>query len=180
MNLCIILVDVDVSTLQSLTTTSYGKWEIIMIQRFEQFSYSISGIYRLILKLEKEEMEKYGYRGAFALYLSIMSRYPGGITATRLCELCDRDKAGVSRIINEMEEKGLVRRECRRDNAYRAKLTLTDEGKRAAAIVKRAAELAVTEAGRGLSDDDRKVLYSSLELIESNLKRISDDGINKE
>ncbi len=149
-----------------------------MIQRFEQFSYSISSIYRLILKLEKEEMEKYGYRGSYALYLSIMSRYPGGITATRLCELCDRDKAGISRIINEMEEKGLVRRETHKDNTYRAKLILTDEGRRAATFVKRTAEVAVSEASRGLSEEDRHTLYAALELIESNLKRITDDGIN--
>jgi len=148
-----------------------------MIQRFEQFSYSISSIYRLILKLEKEEMEKCGYRGSYALYLSIMSRYPGGITATRLGELCDRDKAGISRIINEMEQKGLVNRVCHKDNFYRAKLVLTEEGRKAANFVKQRAIIAVSEASRGLSEEDRRSLYTSLELIESNLKRISDEGI---
>ena len=150
-----------------------------MIQRFEQFSYAISSIYRHILKLEKEEMEKHGYRASYALYLSVMSRYPLGITATRLGELCDRDKAGISRVINEMEEKGLVRRECYKDNFYRAKLILTPEGRKAALYVRQRAEIAVAEAGKGLSDEDRKILYSCLETIESNLRQICDEGINK-
>ncbi|MBE6584522.1 MAG: MarR family transcriptional regulator [Ruminococcaceae bacterium] len=149
-----------------------------MIQRFEQFSYSISSIYRLILKLEKEEMEKCGYRGSYALYLSIMSRYPGGITATRLGELCDRDKAGISRIINEMEEKGLVHRECHKDNFYRAKLVLTAEGRKAASFVKQRAVIAVSAASQGLSEEDRRTLYAALYIIEENLKKISDNGIS--
>jgi DNA-binding MarR family transcriptional regulator len=149
-----------------------------MIQRFEQFSYSISSIYRLILKLEKEEMEKCGYRGSYALYLSIMSRYPLGITATRLGELCDRDKAGISRVINDMEEKGLLRRECHKDNFYRAKLVLTDEGRKAASFVKQRAVVAVSEASRGLSEEDRRTLYAALDIIENNLKRITDEGMS--
>ena len=143
-----------------------------MIQRFEQFSYDISSIYRLILKLEKEEMEKNGYRGSYALYLSVMSRYPGGITAARLGELCDRDKAGISRTIGEMEEKGLVRRECYKDNFYRAKLTLTPKGRESAQFVRQRAEWAVSAAGQGISDEDRRTMYACLEIIEANLRKI--------
>ena len=150
-----------------------------MIQRFEQFSYEISSIYRHILKLSKEEMEKQGYRGSYALYLSVMSRYPGGITATRLGELCDRDKAGISRTINEMEEKGLIRRECYKDNFYRAKLILTPKGKEAAAFVRQRAEWAVSEASRGISEEDRQKMYACLETIEANLRKICDEADDK-
>ena len=147
-----------------------------MIQRFEQFSYDISSIYRLILKLEKEEMEKNGYRGSYALYLSVMSRYPGGITAARLGELCDRDKAGISRTIGEMEANGLVRRECYKDNFYRAKLILTPKGKEAAQFVRQRAEWAVTAAGQGISEEDRRAMYACLEIIEANLRKICEES----
>lgn len=147
-----------------------------MIQRFEQFSYDISSIYRLILKLEKEEMEKNGYRGSYALYLSVMSRYPGGITAARLGELCDRDKAGISRTIGEMEANGLVRRECYKDNFYRAKLILTPKGKEAAQFVRQRTEWAVTAAGQGISEEDRRTMYACLEIIEANLRKICEES----
>lgn len=151
-----------------------------MIERFESFTSSINGIYRYILKIEREEMEKYGYRGSYALYLAIMSRFPEGITATRLGELSDRDKAGISRILAEMEENGLVERQTNKNNFYRAKLVLTPKGKEAADFVREKAISAVSEAGAGISDDDRQVFYDCLFTIASNLRKISNQGLNDE
>ncbi len=155
----------------------------IMIERFEQFSYSINGIYRYILKIEKEEMEKYGYRGSYALYLAIMSHFPDGLTVSRLSELSDRDKAGISRIVSDMEENGLVMRQTNKSNFYRAKLVLTEKGKEVADFVREKAIAAVIEAGRGVSDEDRRVFYECLFIIASNLKKICNEGLpekNKE
>lgn len=150
-----------------------------MIERFESFTSSINGIYRYILKIEREEMEKYGYRGSYALYLAIMSRFPEGITATRLGELSDRDKAGISRILAEMEENGLVERQTNKNNFYRAKLVLTQKGKEVADFVREKAISAVSEAGAGISDDDRQVFYECLFTITSNLRKISNSGLHK-
>ncbi len=150
----------------------------LMIERFEQFSYSINAIYRYVLKIEREEMEKHGYRGSYALYLSIMSHFPEGLTATRLGELSDRDKAGISRIVSEMEENGLIRRESRHDNFYRAKLILTDKGREAADFVRQKAIAAVSEAGGGISDENRKIFYECLFTIASNLRRIGNEGLS--
>ena len=148
-----------------------------MVDRYEQFSSLISGIYRQIQKLEREEMEKYGCKGAFAQYLIAMSRHPEGMTAARLCEICDKDKAAISRVIAEMEEKGLVQKISNGAHPYRAALLLTAEGKNAAAFVAQRATAAVQRAGEGLSNADRQAFYAALELINVNLKRICDDGI---
>ena len=148
-----------------------------MVSRYEHFSALISGIYRQIQKLEREEMEKYGFKGAFAQYLLAMSRHPEGMTAAKLCELCDKDKAAISRVIAEMEEKGLVKKVGEGAHSYRAALLLTAEGKNAAAFVAERATAAVLRAGDGLFDADRKVFYKALELINVNLKKICDDGI---
>ena len=67
-----------------------------MIERFEQFTYATNVIYRCILKLERDEMEKYGYRASYALYLAIMLRFPEGLTATKLSELSDKLSVKVS------------------------------------------------------------------------------------
>ena len=58
-----------------------------IIERFEAFTYSINSIYRHVLKIERDEMEKLGYRGSYALYLAIMSRFPDGVTASKLSEI---------------------------------------------------------------------------------------------
>ena len=160
--------------------TKEKKMDVSMIERFEQFTYSINGIYRYILKIERDEMEKYGYRASYALYLAAMSRFPDGLTAARLSELCDRDKAGISRIVSEMEENGLITRQSNRDNFYRAKLVLTENGKKIADVVQKKAISAVAQAGGDISDSDRKIFYECLSLIASNLRRVSIEGLDKE
>jgi len=79
-----------------------------MIDRFEQFVSYISAIHRDIQKIERDQMVKYGLKGAYAQYLVAMDHYPEGITAAKLCEVCDIDKAAVSRVLSEMEKKKLV------------------------------------------------------------------------
>ena len=148
-----------------------------MLQRFELFTSGISSMYRDVQKIERDEMEKYGLRGSYVQYLVAMSHFPEGVTSTKLSEICDKDKAAISRIVVEMEEKGLVTRETDKNNLYRAKLVLTDEGRKAANFVYERAEKAVNAAGMGLGDDDRKIFYGALAIFEANLRRISRDGI---
>lgn len=148
-----------------------------MLSRFELFTGVISAIYRNIQKIERDEMEKYGLRGVYAQYLLAMSHYPEGITASGLCEVCDKDKAAVSRAVAEMTEKGLVLRQTSNDHLYRAKLLLTDAGSEAARFVAERAHAAVEAAGNGLTDGDRKVFYAALSRIAANLQIISQDGI---
>lgn len=145
-----------------------------MLDRFEQFSAAISAIYRDIQKIIKDEMDRLGYKGAFAQYLVLLRRYPEGLTAAEICELCDRDKAAVSRAMAEMEEKALV---ARSGSAYRAKLFLTELGLDAADFVACRAEVAVLEAGKGLSDRDRIIFYEALSRISDNLQTLSKQGL---
>jgi len=148
-----------------------------MISRYEQFANAISGIYRSIQKIERDEMVKYGYKGAYAQYLAAMLRHPEGVTSVQLCEICDKDKAAVSRMVAEMVEKKLIIRESENDNMYRARLRLTDEGIRAAEYVRQRAVAAVAAGGRGLTDPDRQVFYNTLELIAANLNDVCRDGL---
>ena len=144
------------------------------MDRFEIFTAAVSGIFRDIQKIERDEMEKYGLKGAYAQYLLALARHPEGLSAAELCEVCDKDKAAVSRIVSELEEKGLIHR---REGQYRARLSLSDEGIRAAKYVEERAERAVELAGAGLSDEDRRVLYSALDTIASNIRNICKEGI---
>jgi len=79
-----------------------------MISKYEHFSLSVSRIYHDIQRIERTEMEAFGLKGPHAQTLLAMQRYPQGITAVQLCELCDKDKAAISRSVAELEEAGLV------------------------------------------------------------------------
>lgn len=145
-----------------------------MITRFSQFTSYISELYWMIQKIEREEMESLGLKGPQAECMVAMSRREEGVTAAELSALCEKDKAAISRIVSDLVSRGLV---CREGSAYRAALHLTEAGKQIAEQVNRKVALAVSRAGKGLTEADRSVLYGSLELISANLKKISQEGL---
>ena len=148
-----------------------------MIDRFERFSVVISELSRYWHKITTAEMEKYGLKGAHSIYLTTMIRYPEGITAAQICELCCKDKSDVSHMMNIMEKNGLVVKEGGYQNRYNGVFRLTEEGKAAAEYVKRRAALAVSIAGKELTGDERAILYRALESIAENMRNISESGL---
>lgn len=148
-----------------------------MITRFERFTVAILGICRSIQKIEREEMIKYGLKGSYAQYLTVMNRFPDGITAARLSELCDKDKAAVSRAVAEMEEMELIYRDDVNDSGYRTLLKLTPDGQEAAEVVREKGLAAVQIAGGCLTEEQRETMYQALEQISGNLREISRQGL---
>ena len=119
-----------------------------MESRYELLSGSISCMYHDIQKIERVEMGKYGLKGPHAQCLLAMKKHPEGITAARLCEVCEKDKAAVSRILAELAEAGMILRENRNGSRYRASLLLTQRGQAAADAVVEKARLAVKRNGK--------------------------------
>lgn len=150
-----------------------------MLDRYEQLSLAISSMYHDIHKIERVEMAGFGLKGPHAQCILTLNRHPGGLTVGQLCELCDKDKAAISRTVSELEAAGMVLRGQRNGVRYRAPLTLTERGAAAARQVSQRARMAVEQAGTGLRDDQRQVFYQVLSLISGNLHTICKDGISK-
>ena len=148
-----------------------------MIERFEHFALSISSLYRYMQKIERVEMEKYNLKGPHAQCMITMLRYPEGVTSAQLCELCDKDKAAVSRTVAELEQAGMIQRNTNSGNRYRARLVLTETGREAALAVTQTALLAVEQAGSGLTEEQRQHFYFAMDLIAQNLGRICEEGL---
>ena len=148
-----------------------------MIDRFEQFVSYISAVHRDIQKIERDEMEKRGLKGSHAQYLVVMYRNPDGITAAELCEACGKDKAAVSRALNEMERHGLIARGENNEIQYRVQLTLTPQGKDAAEYVCRKVERAVELATVGIDEESRATMYRVLRNIADGVGKLSREGL---
>ena len=99
-----------------------------MENRYELLSGAISCMYHDIQKIERVEMARYGLKGPHAQCLLAIKKHPEGITAARLCEVCEKDKAAVSRTLAELEEVGMIYRENRNGSRYRSALMLTEQG----------------------------------------------------
>ena len=148
-----------------------------MLDRFEKFSLAIAEISRCWHKIAAEELSKYSLKSSHVTYLLTLARYPEGLTAPKLAELCDRDKADVSRMLSILEDKGLVTKDGIGSNRYRGCLRLTPEGQAVAKELSQRAELAVEQAGAGLTEENRGIFYESLDTITKNLRRICQEGL---
>lgn len=150
-----------------------------MISKYEVFSTVISSLYHDIQRIERNEMARYGLKGPHAQCLAVLSRYPEGITASRLCEVCEKDKAAISRTVAELEEAGLLMR-CEKNGVrYRVPLILTEAGYGAAEAVNAVAAQAVEQAGSGLEEGQREIFYQVLDHIAQNLQAISRNGLKE-
>lgn len=150
-----------------------------MVERFERFSLAISEISYHWHKLSADEMKKHGLKSTHSVYLLTLFKYPEGLTAPRLCELCGKDKSDVSRMMAILEEKNFVKKEGIYQNLYKGTFKLTDAGIAVAETVRKKATVAVEYAGKDMTEEERILFYTSLENIAENLKTLSKDGIHE-
>ena len=151
-----------------------------MTSKYELFSSTVNCLSRDIQRIEKTEMAKFGLKGPHAQCLLSMKRYSEGITAAELCDLCEKDKAAISRTLSELEQRGLIRRVERNGIRYRSRLMLTEAGMEAAGAVSHRAQQAVEQAGAGLDDEKCEIFYQVLALITKNLHTICRDGLKED
>ena len=148
-----------------------------MVGRFEVFTLGLLEIMSSWNKIAAEEMKAFGLKGTYVIYLIALYKHPEGLTAANLSEKCNRDKAEVSRAIAAFEKKELVKRENTTVNGYRAKITLTEQGRESTKALRERVKLAVEKGGEGLSETERESFYNALQTISANLKKISKEGL---
>jgi len=148
-----------------------------MLDRFERFSFALSELSRYWHKITADAMEPYGLKGPYVVYFTTLYRYPEGLSAVRLGELCCRDKADVSRAVSLLEKKGLIRKDKTKKSQYRAPIMLTEDGRKLAEDMIQKARKAVELGGMGLNDEHREIFYNALEMITNNLQVLSEQGL---
>lgn len=149
-----------------------------MKDRFETFTVLIASISRSIRRIKTEEMAEFDLKSPHVSCLYYLYKAES-MTAAELCELCDEDKAAVSRSLLYLEQNGfLVRSGGASGQArtggkhYRAPLTLTDKGREAAAKLAERVDCVLNEVARGVSEEERVILYRCLRQIDRNLADI--------
>ena len=96
------------------------------------------------------------------------------MTAAELCEVCEEDKASVSRSIEYLEENGYLVCPIKTRKRYKTPLKLTEKGIEIAKLITSKIDSMLQKASEGLPEPDRLIMYRSLELISNNLQRICD------
>ena len=151
-----------------------------MENRYEAFTLLISSISRSIRRIKADAVEKYGLKSPHVTCLYYLHKR-SGMTSAELCELCDEDKAAISRSILYLEENGFLarmipaplRKARGEGHHYRASLVLTEKGEAAARYISERIDRALEQVSRGVSEKEREVLYRVLDQISRNLQDMS-------
>lgn len=144
-----------------------------MEQRFQTFTVLITNVYRSIHKIKTEEMAEFALKSShvsclYYLYLK------NSLTAKELCDICEEDKANISRSIKYLEENGFLCCGEKRQKRYQSPLSLTEKGRTIGKRIAERIDSILKSASDGLNEEQRANFYNSLALISGNLQKICD------
>ena len=102
-----------------------------------------------------------------------ISRQMDGCTATQLVRLLPVDAARISRVVNALVEKGLLRRQRQRDDRRVVLLRLTPQGEEVTDEIARSIQEYFAELTDGLSDPEIHAFAAAAQRIIANHAEIS-------
>ncbi len=150
-----------------------------MEERFQAFTVLITGISRSIHRIKTEEMSEFELRSSHVSCLYYLYK-KGSLTAREICDLCEEDKANISRAVKYLEEKGYVFCESEEKKRYQSPLCLTDSGKEIGKAIVEKIDRVLDVASRGLTDEERAVMYKGLAVVNKNLNELCESFADRE
>lgn len=153
-----------------------------MEDRFETFTILIAKISRYIRKIKTEETSKLGLKGPhisciYYLYKQcdgLIYKQGTGLTARELCDICDEDKAAISRAVDFLEKNGYITCESKFEKRYNSPLILTEKGNQMGKKIVEVLDGIMDKVSEGIEEVERENLYRSLFIISNNLQKIYD------
>lgn len=140
-----------------------------MLSRFEKFTQSIGTAYKHVAKIKSYHMSAFDLKGSHVMCIFFLGRHPEGLKASELCELCQEDKAAVSKTLGTLRKRGMVESDASKFRKYRAVYTITEAGIQVYTEVCAIIEETVIKGGEGVTDEERDIFYKVLDRIISNL-----------
>lgn len=142
-----------------------------MRERFKTFTVLTANIGRSIRRIKTEEISGFALKTGHVSCLYYLFRH-GALTLTELGELCEEDKANLSRALDYLEKNGYVTVEQNATRRYKRHLSLTEKGREVACSLSDRVDEVLKEVSRGVSEEERAIMYRCLDQINENLKNI--------
>ena len=144
-----------------------------MEQRFETFTTQIAKISRCIRRIKTEEMAEFDLKSPHVSCIYYLYQNDC-MTAKELCDVCDEDKAAISRAISYLEENGYIKCDSKTEKRYKSPLSLTDKGKIVGKKISQRVEHILDLASPDLTIKERQEFYDRLMYISNNLQKLCD------
>lgn len=116
-----------------------------------------------------EELERHGHDLTFSQYIALKRLAHGVAGASELARAADLNPGAMTRLLDRLEEKGLVRRRPAAGDRRAIEVELTAEGERIWSEVNRCGARVRALAMQGLSTQERAELTRLLERVRDNL-----------
>lgn len=139
--------------------------------RFMLFTGLITRVVKSIQAMKMIKMERYGLSAAHTNCLCRLGGHPEGLTQGALSELEMMDKAQVSRVLRELEEKGYVRRETGA-GAYKRRWLLTGLGVETVREMEETLLALNRYVSRDIPEANLEVFYRTMATIAENIERL--------
>lgn len=143
-----------------------------MQDRFEIFTKLISRISRNIRRIKTEGVAEFNLKSPHVSCLYYLHK-KRKLCAKKIADMCDEDKAAVSRSIDYLEDVGYVIYDNESGRRYKADLVLTPRGEEVAAEIVEKIDRVISLAGSDLTEEERRIFYLALEKISNNLDKIN-------
>ncbi len=145
-----------------------------MIERFELFTVLIANLARNIRRIKTEEMARWSLKSHHVSCIYYLYQKKS-LTAKELCDICDEDKANISRSIEYLETSGYVRCESNNLKRYKSHFKLTEKGEEVGLGIYSRIKSILSKAGEGLTEEKRQIMYECLKCISDNLQNIENE-----
>ena len=141
--------------------------------RLEAFSTLITGASRSITRLKNIRMAHYGLGSTHTICIRKLYAARDGLTRKQLSEVCELDKAQISRVIGELVQKGYVV-ESQGKSSYRKRILLTESGNIIAAEINSIILDVNNFVSGDIPEEDICAFYRVFSSICDGLKRAED------
>ena len=145
-----------------------------MQERFQTFTVLIARLNRCIRKIKTEEMAEFNLKSPHVSCLYYLYK-SNSLTSKELCDICEEDKANISRSIEYLEKNGYLVCKSKTEKRYKSPLVLTEKGRETGEYIVRKIDAILDSVSEGIPEEHRMIMYRSLSVICDNLQKICDD-----
>lgn len=138
---------------------------------FENFTFTVLKLNKLIQKIKHVEMREFGLKTIHVMCLYRLYSNRGGLTCGELVKLTLEDKSAISRAVKVLKQKGYANYDSR---SYNSLITLTESGVKIAETTLEKADRAVNAASCDFTEEQRLNFYKSLDVIAKKLQAYYD------
>ncbi|MGN0170004.1 MAG: MarR family winged helix-turn-helix transcriptional regulator [Lachnospiraceae bacterium] len=136
---------------------------------FNVFTVSVGKLYKQIQRLKSAGMKQYGLKGAHVSILHLLAGRTEGVSFQEICQICDLDRALVSRELGDLVHQGYIRKDSK-DGVYHAKYYATPKAEEILPEFISIIEGVQRKADEGISEEELAVFYRVLEQLRKNLE----------